>query len=242
MEDYYLFLDETKPNMHSSYFALGGYAISVSDYENILKPELTQIKLLNMPDPELPLHLYDMRKNIKGFEFLADTKIRNKLFEDIKKLLNSLDINVFCTSIDVKEYNSMYNSEHTNNVYNITLQIIIENFVHFLINNKATGSFYIESRTPKENKQLQNYFYKIMANGTLFLKSDSIQDRVSSLSFPLKSDNIIGVQLADFIPITLLRSISNSKDYYGINSIIKNKIYKGQNNDMEKRYGFKNLL
>lgn len=26
-DEYYLFLDETKPNAHGSYFALGGYAI-----------------------------------------------------------------------------------------------------------------------------------------------------------------------------------------------------------------------
>lgn len=68
-KEYYLFLDETKPNAHGSYFALGGYTIQKEEYENILKPNLEKIKTDLMPDPKLPLHLYDMRKNINGFEF-----------------------------------------------------------------------------------------------------------------------------------------------------------------------------
>ena len=74
-KEYYLFLDETKPNAHGNYFALGGYAILKEDYENILSPELSSLKHRLMPDPNLPLHLYDMRKNINGFEFLSDNNI-----------------------------------------------------------------------------------------------------------------------------------------------------------------------
>ena len=91
MNEYYLFLDEIKPNTFGTYFALGGYAIKKEDYENILKPNLQKIKIENMPDPDLPLHLYDMRKNIKGFEFLTDNDIRVKLFEGIKKLIKELE-------------------------------------------------------------------------------------------------------------------------------------------------------
>ena len=85
MKEYYLFLDEIKPNAYGTYFALGGYAITKEDYENILIPKLQKIKEDNMPDPSLPLHLYDMRKNQKGFEFLSDNRIRVSLFESIKK-------------------------------------------------------------------------------------------------------------------------------------------------------------
>ena len=39
-----------------------------------------------------------MRKNIKGFEFLVDAKIRKSLFDRIKNLVQSLDISVFVAS------------------------------------------------------------------------------------------------------------------------------------------------
>ena len=225
MTEYYLFLDEVKPNAFGSYFALGGYAISKYDYENTLVPNLQKIKEDNMPNPSLPLHLYDMRKNRNGFEFLSNNNIRVRLFESIKKLISELDIKVFVSSIDTAKYDKMYYSRHTNDIYDINLQIILENFVHFLLSVDGTGSFYIESRNPIENKYLQICYYRLITGG-----------------FPLKSDNNLGVQLADFIPISFVRHIIGSNDYNGLYSLFKKKVYKGYNNCTEQRFGFKQLL
>ena len=240
-KEFYLFLDETKPNAHGNYFALGGYAISKEDYENILVPKLGKIKTDLMPDPNLPLHLYDMRKNTNGFEFLSDTNIRNSLFERIKQLIKELSINVFVASIDKKKYTNMYYHK-VNDVYDIALQTILENFVHFLIEQDAVGSFFIESRNPKENKYLQICYYRLLTSGTLYIDSETIMDRLSIISFPLKGDNNLGVQLADFIPMSFIRHLIGSKDYYGLYKVFEEKIYKGYNKDMGDRFGFKKLL
>lgn len=240
MTEYYLFLDETKPNSFGTYFALGGYSIRKQDYENILVPNLQKIKETYMPDPLLPLHLYDMRKNRHGFEFLANNNIRDKLFESIKKLVNELDINVFVSAIDTNKYNQMY-LNHTNDIYEINLQIVLENFVHFLISVDGVGSFFIESRNAVENKYLQICYYRLLTGGTLYIDSKTIMDKLSILSFPLKSDNNLGVQLADFIPISFVRHIIGSKDYKGLYSLFNDKVYKGYNNSTE-RFGFKQLL
>lgn len=242
MDEYYLFLDEVKPNAFGTYFALGGYAILKNDYENILVPKLQKIKKDNMPNPDLPLHLYDMRKNRKGFEFLIDNSIRVRLFESIKSLIKELDIKVFVSSIDIKKYNEMYFENHTNDIYNITLQIILENFVHFLLSKNSTGSFFIESRNPMENKYLQICYYRLITSGTLFIDSETIMDRLSILSFPLKSDNNLGVQLADFIPMTFIRHLINNNDYFGLYALFKEKVYKGYKDSTENRFGFKNFL
>ena len=240
-KEYYLFLDETKPNAHGNYFALGGYAISKEDYEKVLVPKLEKIKTDLMPDPNLPLHLYDMRKNINGFEFLSDTNIRNSLFDRIKQLIIDLSIDVFVASIDKKKYKDMYYNK-INDVYDIALQTILENFVHFLIERDAIGSFFIESRNPIENKYLQVCYYRLLTGGTLYIDSQTIMDKLSILSFPLKSDNNLGVQLADFIPMSFIRHLLGSKDYCGLYKIFENKIYKGYNQNMGERFGFKKLL
>lgn len=242
MTEYYLFLDEIKPNAFGTYFALGGYAICKQDYENILVPKLQKIKEDNMPDASLPLHLYDMRKNRRGFEFLSDNNIRVKLFESIKKLVNELNIKVFVSAIDTKKYDSMYFHTHTNDIYDINLQIILENFVHFLLNVNGTGAFFIESRNPIENKYLQICYYRLLTGGTLFIDSKTIMERLSILSFPLKSDNNLGVQLADFIPMSFVRHIIGSNDYNGLYALFKDKVYKGYNDCTEQRFGFKKLL
>lgn len=240
-KEYYLFLDETKPNAHGDYFALGGYAILKEDYENILVPKLQKIKTDLMPDPNLPLHLYDMRKNIKGFEFLSDMNVRNSLFDRIKQLIKDLPINIFVASINKKKYSNMYHDK-INDVYDITLQTILENFVHFLIENNATGSFFVESRNSIENKYLQVCYYRLLTGGTLYIDSNTIMDKLSILSFPLKSDNNLGVQLADFIPVSFIRHIVGSKDYCGLYKIFEDKIYQGYNHNMGDRFGFKKLL
>lgn len=240
-KEYYLFLDETKPNAHGDYFALGGYAILKEDYENILVPKLQKIKTDLMPDPNLPLHLYDMRKNIKGFEFLSDMNVRNSLFDRIKQLIKDLPINIFVVSINKKKYSNMYHDK-INDVYDITLQTILENFVHFLIENNATGSFFVESRNSIENKYLQVCYYRLLTGGTLYIDSNTIMDKLSILSFPLKSDNNLGVQLADFIPVSFIRHMVGSKDYCGLYKIFEDKIYQGYNHNMGDRFGFKKLL
>ena len=66
--------------------------------------------------------------------------------------------------------------------------------------------------------------------------------RLSMLSFPLKSDNNLGVQLADFIPISFVRNLIGSKDFYGLYNLYNQKLYKGYNDSMERRFGFKDLL
>ena len=240
-KEYYLFLDETKPNAHGDYFALGGYAILKEDYENILVPKLQKIKTDLMPDPNLPLHLYDMRKNIKGFEFLSDMNVRNSLFDRMKQLIKDLPINIFVASINKKKYSNMYHDK-INDVYDITLQTILENFVHFLIENNATGSFFVESRNSIENKYLQVCYYRLLTGGTLYIDSNTIMDKLSILSFPLKSDNNLGVQLADFIPVSFIRHMVGSKDYCGLYKIFEDKIYQGYNHNMGDRFGFKKLL
>lgn len=240
-KEYYLFLDETKPNAHGNYFALGGYAILKEDYEKILIPKLEVIKKDLMPNPNLPLHLYDMRKNINGFEFLSDLNIRNSLFDRVKQLITDLSIYVFVASIDKNKYNNMYYGK-INDVYDIALQTILENFVHFLIDQDAVGSFFIESRNSIENKYLQICYYRLLTGGTLYIDSKTIMEKLSILSFPLKSDNNLGVQIADFIPMSFIRHLTGSKDYYGLYKVFENKIYKGYHQNMEERFGFKRLL
>ena len=163
------------------------------------------------------------------------------MFDRIKNLVQSLDISVFVASIDTENYKNMYYGQ-TNDIYDIALQTILENFVHFLLVNKGVGSFFIESRNQAENKFLQICYYRLLTGGTLFINSDTIMKNLSILSFPLKSDNNLGVQLADFIPVSFVRKLIGSKDYCGLYKLFESKLYRGYGGNMEERFGFKKLL
>ena len=85
-------------------------------------------------------------------------------------------------------------------------------------------------------------YYRLLTGGTLYIDSKTIMDKLSILSFPLKSDNNLGVQLADFVPMSFIRHLIGAKDYCGLYKVFENKIYKGYNKDMSDRFGFKKLL
>lgn len=238
MKNYNLYLDESKPNVGNNYFCLAGYAISDDEYSEVLVPQLTKIKR-DILKTDAPLHLFDMRKSHKEFKILRDVAVRNEFYREFNTLTNKLNINLFGALIDIKEYERLYKSR--NNVYYILLKILLENYTHFLVNNDATGTIYIESRTPYENRDLLCEYYKVYLNGTLYIDSKTIQNRIMGMNFIPKTENNIGVQYADFIPGTCIRSLNGKADLNDLYKGFQQKIYNGVNGD-NKRFGLKKLL
>ncbi|MGY3663261.1 MAG: hypothetical protein ACXAHE_05235 [Roseburia sp. 1XD42-69] len=82
----------------------------------------------------------------------------------------------------------------------------------------------------------------IVENGTLFLGSKLMQKHLRCISFPLKLDNNIGLQLADFIPNPVARDFQGmAQRDLNIFTDIKNKAYNG-NIDRDDRFGLKKVL
>ncbi|HVI39036.1 MAG TPA: DUF3800 domain-containing protein [Anaerovoracaceae bacterium] len=121
------------------------------------------------------------------------------------------------------------------------MQIIIENFVHFLIENDGKGIIFAESRREFENFELLNHYYEVLTKGTLYFNRTALQKYLSIMHFPLKGENNIGLQIADFIPGALSRKCTGRKDYQGLAALFSTKLYDG-GQDLAQRFGFKNLL
>ena len=90
--------------------------------------------------------------------------------------------------------------------------------------------------------ELQQQYELVKQQGTLFIPGKVFQDRLKAISFPLKIDNSIGLQIADFIPNPIARNLSGieQKKFTLYDEIIK-KSYDG-NNDMQRRFGIKKVL
>lgn len=139
----------------------------------------------------------------------------------------------------INKYKSIYTENYLNDEYFIALQIVLENFVHFLQVNNAVGSVYIESRNPKEDILIKNIYHKIIANGTLYFNPNAYQDKLLNINFLIKADNNIGLQLADFVPGTLNRLCNNlNPKSPTLSDLINNKLYDG-NCSLKDRFGFK---
>ena len=121
------------------------------------------------------------------------------------------------------------------------MQILIENFCHFLQNNNAKGVIYYESINEAQDNLIRRRFNLIENMGTMYIKPKAIQNCITNIYFPIKADNFAGLQIADFVPNVYLRKITAKKlDKYNIYQQVRKSRYDGGLNKYD-RYGIKIL-
>jgi len=242
VKEYILFLDESRPIRGNHNFCLAGIIISKDDYENILVPKINEYKQNRFGRTDFYFHLYDIKKKNPPFDIL-DTKNKMKsFFKSIRDILTPIDFSVLSTCINRKEYENIY-LKNRNDEYFVTLQIILENYVHFLIakGEKSVGTVCIESVNKIQDDTLRKHYFRLLLNGTLFIKRKYLEERLLEIDFHSKPDNIIGLQIADLIPNTLPNVMDEKLDYYGLGKLFQSKLYDGNCNALEK-FGFKKLF
>lgn len=240
MDSYSLYLDEILPNGPFKYFCLAGVVIKEDNYVEKVIPSINKIKNEVFGDTTVILHEQEIRKPERGtvFEIFKDEEVRNKYWNSVVDFFATENFNVFSVSIHQDELERIYPGMRDK--YFISLQVILENFVHFLLRVNGKGNIMVESRNPSQNEQLQFHFHNLKANGTLFYEQRILQSHLGTISFPLKADNIIGLQIADMIPNPLNRELSEMKQKVPepIIEAIKQKSYDG-GIDQQQRFGIK---
>lgn len=241
MKHYYLYLDESKPNADKTikFLCLAGIIIEKETYENVLVENVNKLKQDVFEDTSLILHETHLRKAKDKYQKMRKEETRQEFWSRLKKIFNDVDFKTIGAAINVDDYKNLYSENYLNDEYFIVMQIVLENFVRFLESNNATGTVYIESTEPVADRRLRNLYHKITANGTLYYNKNIFQDKFVNINFYNKVDNIIGLQIADFIPGQLNR-MCNSLDpkEFSLIEEIKRKLYDGDCG-MADRFGFK---
>lgn len=245
MRNYYLFLDESKPYGDLTYFCLGGYIIEENEYVQKMIPLVKKLKSDVFNDIATILHESEIRKaEAPPYDILKkDFEKKKEFWLSLKDILTDCSITTIGVGINPIDYKKLYNEKYANTDYFVALQIILENFVHFLESNDGKGVVYIESRTPGDNVKLASHYHTIVANGTLFYNKFVFQKRLTTINFSMKQDNNIGLQIADFVPNPLNRACSYNFDLKKqkkptVYDIIDNKLYDG-NCNLKQRFGLK---
>lgn len=204
MKEYILFLDESKDTPPSDYFALGGCVIEKEYYAEKVQPYIKSLKKEVFEDENVILHETELRLARKEeYRVLRRLEVRCKFWTGMENLFNNYMITVMCAVTNPKMCRTTYNSQYLNDEYFVCLEIIMENYAHFLEKNNATGSICIESTNTKANNRLHDHFLALKKRGTRLLNNKSIRERISTMDFYEKSDLNIGLQIADFIPNTI---------------------------------------
>jgi hypothetical protein len=244
MANYFLFLDELKPNDKYKHFCLGGIFVEEVYYRKEICSYVNDFKYNIFKTHNIILHENEFKSYKGKYKALRDKNVNKTFFDGLHKLFREYEFKTLCVCVDYAEFKKNYPTKGSiaNSEYYVALQIILENFVHFLNSVNSIGCVYIESRGLTADYDLQIQYELIKKQGTLFIPPDVFQKRLKAISFPLKIDNNIGLQIADLIPNSIARNLSNieQKEFTLYDDIIK-KSYDG-NHNMHERFGIKKVL
>lgn len=226
MGEYILFLDETNPTTVSPYFCLAGFVIERKEYENILIPKINDCKKI-LGNPHIVFHYTDMKKSTGEFKMLNDGKLRSQFWNKLQNVLQTSKIYTMGTYLDKVFYTGNFPKDGCKDAYLLAMQKIVSNYVYFLFKHKSRGSIMCESRNLKEDMLTQRSYYNIANNGTDIFTSDMVKKHLTTISFNIKKDNCIGLQVADMIPLAFIRNLHKKPDSYNIYQTLSSKLYDG---------------
>ncbi len=204
-----------------------------SNYKDLILHE-QEIKGANNGHNRYKLHTYAPEYQI----FRSNAKIKT-LYRELEKVIRNGNIITVAACIKDEDISRLYNEDLKNDQYLMSLQILIENFVHFLNKNNAKGRIIYEHNGENNIKSLRMKFNIIKTMGTLFIKPEAIQERLLDIEFIEKSKNDPGLQIADFIPNVVARKVAGSQlPSYNIFKVIKRVSYDG-NIGLKDKFGIK---
>jgi len=223
MDKYVLYLDESETftNTRDFYFAIGGVIIKESAHDGILTTDLNALKekLWNQGpiSDKYVLHEKEIsevhstgRTNNACYNIFKKRSTYNTLYIGLSNILTKHDITTVGVCLNEQSLIQLYPGE-TNNKLTIALQMLLENYCHFLMRYNGVGDICYESLQDNGNQELRQRFYELEALGTMYYTPHFFQTHIGDIKFPAKSENLAGLQLADFIPNTLARTASGSK-------------------------------
>lgn len=241
MNKFYLFLDEcgdqNLANFDPSFpiFSLCGIIVSQEQLD-ILTEQIKSVKSKYWGEKKIILHSRDIRKCEKGFEILFDLAVKQSFYEDINEILGQKIYTIICCSILKEPYIKRYGK--TNDVYGQSLSFIMERTVFYLDSLDIPDiqlNIIIERRGKKEDKTLLSYYNQLIDRGTYYVQPQRIKSYFKSFEMKWKSEDVIGLQIADLIAYPVTRHILDEKAVNLAYDIVKKNIYTNRN----QLYGIK---
>lgn len=263
MEKYTLFLDESS-NKEKGTILVAGFVIPNNQIA-LLSNFILEIKKLiwneefilnnttilhctelkniynNRRNPEL--YKYIARPEYKIFKNMCHAEIKDlydKIYVKLCELIKNLDITILGCKIDEIKFNYIFGTSYTilEDSYNIAIQVIVENFTHFLNKKNGVGYIVYESRNAENNadkkspdvKMYENFCkIKSVSKGIPYINQNSISNRIRYFNIIRKVNENPGLELADFIVFNLFKSlfIADSNDKTEFMKKLEKNIYNG---------------
>lgn len=262
MDEYTLYLDESEIPINdendkeiNKLFVIAGIIVKNDYHDTKLTDSLNSIKDIIWDNPKditkrrtYILHEKEVtsarfghfgKLKHKYHRIFAKSSKYNLLYEKMSELIQNSELTTLGACIRQKELHGLYHYNTLNDKKSILMQIIIENYYHFLVEYDAIGTICYEAMPENQNAIINKRYQYIKNTGTMFYPAKKINSKIKGLIFIEKDKNVPGLQIADFIPNTLGRveceKNSNSEANY---QSVHNKLYDG-NRKMTEKFGLK---
>lgn len=240
-DNYVLYLDECGDQNLSSFdpqfpiFTLCGVVVS-EEQDELLADRINSLKIDIWNNTNIILHSRDIRKCQNGFEVLFDLEVKKRFIESVNDILGDDIYIIICCAILKEPYIRQYGK--LNDVYGLSLSYIMERVVFYLDSvgkNNIELRTVIERRGKKEDKSLLNYYNQLLDRGTYWVNGDRMRRYFKRLDMRWKSENIVGLQVADLVAYPITRHVLNPDGVNLAYDVLKKNIYQTDG----KMYGMK---
>lgn len=207
-------------------FLLSTVVIRRADYAGLIIPALTRLKLKFWVHEGVNLHSRDIRKAKGPFAFLQVPELRTDFIGELSSLMRDMPYLLFISAIRKDHHKDRY-GKNAANPYDLALEFTMERLVPF-IENKGLKElpFVAEARGRNEDETLERCFYRMLSEGTDYIRRSRFKTLNCPLVFRNKFDNIAGIQLADLCAHPCARHILNPKQENRAFEIVNEKIYR----------------
>jgi len=207
-------------------FLLATVIVRRADYAEQIIPAITRLKLKYWVHEGVNLHSRDIRKAKGPFGFLRVKEQGSSFLEELSALMQELPYTLFISAVRKDLHKERYGANAVN-PYDLALKFTLERLIHFIEQNHLEElPFVAEARGKKEDETLERCFYRMMSEGTDFIKGERFKKLDCPLVFRRKFDNIAGIQLADLCAHPCARHILNPQQNNRAFDIVDSKIYR----------------
>lgn len=226
-----LYLDECGDQNLASFdpqfpiFTLCGIVVS-EEQDRMMSERINALKSEIWNNTNIILHSRDIRKCQNGFELLFDLDVKKRFIQGINDILGDKGYVVVCCSILKEPYIRQYGK--LNDVYGLSLSYIMER-VAFYLESLGLSDIelctIIEKRGKKEDAALLNYYNQLLDRGTYWVDSHRMKNVFKKFDMRWKSENIVGLQIADLIAYPVTRHVLNPKGVNLAYDVLKKNIF-----------------
>lgn len=258
---YTLFLDESETHKHNKithsdcnyHFCMAGIIVAEDDYAH-LQNSVNQLKHNVWPELRNPekviLHQMRLLEAEKGrldvnkypeyakFNHLSE---RKNFYNELKNVFINNKLTIVGSSINEDDLKQYYwvSGKNKQDQYLVAMQLLLENYCHFLCTNNAMGNIIYEHRELIGNEKIRDKYYHMKLMGSMYMTKEAAEKRLLGIDFIDKSNNEAGLQIADFIPNSFARDHAGLRQPKpNIFGTLRYNLYDG-NMGNGKRFGIK---